>query len=265
MRRAAHQLYDRPVIFADPLALAVLSDEAAEQVRSRDEDDQNPWARGLRTFIAARSRYAEEQLACAVAAGVRQYVLGAGLDTFAYRNPFSALEVFEVDFPQTQVWKHERLKHAGLRIPPNVHFADVDFERHSLEDGMAQAGFLSDQPAFVSWLGVVPYLTRSAALSTLELVARLPPGSGIVFDYSIPPENMNERERAVFDRLAERVARAGEPFRSFFDPPDLDRELRSLGFSRIEDLDIEAMRARWLPAQESRLHGRSGHVLCAWL
>jgi methyltransferase (TIGR00027 family) len=218
--------------------------------------------------VCARSRFAEEELAKAFAAGVRQYVvLGAGLDTFAYRNPFMDLAVFEVDFPDTQAWKRARLDHGGIAIPESLHFAAVDFERHSLRDGLHEAGFRSDQPAFFAWLGVVPYLTRPAAFATLAFIAGLPKGSGVVFDYSIPREMMGERERDAFDNLAARVARAGEPFRLFFDPAQLAIELRSLGFSRIEDLDVDAVRGKWLNTgqQEQRLHGRSGHLICAWV
>jgi methyltransferase (TIGR00027 family) len=269
MRRAAHQLYDQPVIFQDPLALRVLSYECAAQVRSRfEQENRNPWSRGLRAFIAARSRFAEEELAKGFALGVRQYVvLGAGLDTFACRNPFPDLHVFEVDFPGTQAWKRARLEHADIEIPASLHFAPVDFERHSLEEGLSEAGFRRDRPAFFSWLGVVPYLTRPAAFATLQFIAALPHGTGVVFDYAIPRELMGESERDVFDELAARVARAGEPFRSFFDPAQLAIELRALGFTEIEDLDVAAVRARWFPSEatEQRLHGRSGHLLCATL
>lgn len=268
MRRAAHQLYDEPVIFADPLAIRILSDEAAQQVRSGLElENQYSWSRGLRAFVAARSRFAEEELARAFAAGVRQYVvLGAGLDTFAYRNPFAHLTVFEVDFPDTQAWKRMRLAHAGIEIPESVRFAAVDFERHSLSDGLQEAGFRSGQPAFFAWLGVVPYLTRPAAFATLSFIASLPKGSGVVFDYSIPREMMGERERDAFDNLAARVARAGEPFRLFFDPAQLATDLRDLGFRTTEDLDVDAVRARWFGAQQEQcLHGRSGHLMCAWV
>lgn len=269
MRRATHQLFDDPVIFEDPLALRILSHQAAERVRTGAEaENQNPWSRGLRAFVAARSRFAEEHLAAAVAQDVRQYVvLGAGLDTFAYRNPHPDLRVFEVDFPDTQAWKRARLEHGGIAIPPSMRFAAVDFERHSLGDGLKEAGFDRSRPAFFSWLGVVPYLTRPAAFGTLAFIAALPKGSGVAFDYSIPREMMGERERDAFDLLASRVARAGEPFRLFFDPAQLASELRSLGFTAIEDLDIGAIRARWFGAsgEEQRLHGRSGHLICAWI
>jgi O-methyltransferase involved in polyketide biosynthesis len=148
-----------------------------------------------------------------------------------------------------------------------LHFAPVDFERHSLESGLREAAFRSTEPAFFSWLGVVPYLTRTAAFATLHFIAALPQGSGVVFDYTIPRERMSERERDAFDELAARVARAGEPFRSFFAPEQLAQDLRAIGFTAMEDLDVAAIRARWFgeDAHDQRLHGGSARLLCAWL
>ncbi|MFP5229975.1 MAG: class I SAM-dependent methyltransferase [Acidobacteriota bacterium] len=267
-RRAAHQLCDRPRVFDDPLAMKILSEEAAARAKEEAaEENQHPWSRGLRLFVAVRSRFAEEELASAVQQGVRQYVvLGAGLDTFAYRNPWRDVRVFEVDHPGTQAWKRERLQHGGIAIPDSMRFAPVDFERDTLAHGLEAAGFRCDEPAFFSWLGVVPYLTRDAAFATLRFIAGRPRGSGVVFDYPIPRELMGEAERRAFDSLAERVARAGEPFRLFFAPEQLHGALRELGFTDIEDLDSRAIRSRWYgeqPGGEERPHGGSGHLLCA--
>ncbi|HVT97665.1 MAG TPA: class I SAM-dependent methyltransferase [Acidobacteriaceae bacterium] len=269
IRRASHALCDRPLIFDDPLAMRILSEEGAARAREEAaEPEQQPWLRGLRMFLAVRSRFAEEELAQAVGRGVRQYVvLGAGLDTFAYRNPFPSLRVFEVDHPATQAWKRERLHHGQIAIPDSMRFAPVDFERDTLAHGLDAAGFRTDEPAFFSWLGVVPYLTREAALATLGFIGGLPRGTGVVFDYAIPPESMGEAERQAFDALAERVARAGEPFRLFFDTEPLAAELHALGFTKIEDMDGAAIRKRWFGenADGPRPHGRSGRLLCAWV
>ncbi len=267
VRRAAHQLYDQPLIFEDPLALRILSEEARELVRAEAEN-QNSWGRGLRIFLVTRSRFAEAELARAVEQGVRQYVvLGAGLDTFAYRNPFAELRVFEVDHPDTQAWKRERLQHAAIAIPESMRFAPVDFERDTLQHGLEAVGFRREEPAFFAWLGVVPYLTRDAAFSTLEFVASLPRGGGVVFDYAIPREMMTETERIAFEALAERVAHVGEPFRLFFRPDELEAELRALGFREIEDVSATDILKRWNgeEAQSGRAQGRSGRLLCARL
>jgi methyltransferase (TIGR00027 family) len=111
----------------------------------------------MRAHLVARSRYAEDALATAVNRGVRQYVLlGAGLDTFAYRNPYPGLRVFEIDHPATQQWKRGLLARNGIPIPPSLTSVPVDFEQQSLERELISAGFDRAAPAFFSWLGVVP-------------------------------------------------------------------------------------------------------------
>src|SRR5262245_60292769 len=105
MRRAAHQILDQPKVLDDPIALRIVGPRAEAEIRSEPRRYQSRVGRILRAFLVARSRCAEDALASAVAGNVRQYVvLGAGLDTFAYRNPYAAesLHVFEVDHPTTQ-------------------------------------------------------------------------------------------------------------------------------------------------------------------
>src|SRR5580704_178111 len=173
IRRAAHQLLDRPRVFDDPFALRIIGSEAAEELRSNPKE-HHAFSRAFRAFMAARSRYAEDELACAVARGVRQYVvLGAGLDTFAYRNPHAGLWVFEVDHPATQAWKREQLEQVDIAVPQSLAFAPVDFERVSLGEGLDAAGFDRAAPAIFTWLGVVPYLTEQAVFATLGLIAGL--------------------------------------------------------------------------------------------
>src|SRR5882762_1319056 len=153
IRRAAHQLLDQPRVLDDPLALRIIGSEAEEALRSNPKEDHS-FSRAFRAFMAARSRYTEDELANAFAHGVRQYVvLGAGLDTFAYRNPHPGLRVFEVDHPATQAWKREQLQAAAIAIPASLTFVPVDFERQTLADGLAQCGFNPSGAAFFSWLG----------------------------------------------------------------------------------------------------------------
>src|SRR5271165_4327165 len=154
IRRAAHQLLDQPRVFDDPLALLIIGAETAQDLRTNPKE-HHAFSRAFRAFMAARSRYAEDELARAVAYGVRQYVvLGAGLDTFAYRNPHPGLRAFEVDHPATQAWKREQLQAAGIAIPAGLTFVPIDFERQTLADGLARAGFDNGATAFFSWLGV---------------------------------------------------------------------------------------------------------------
>ncbi|MFZ0139059.1 MAG: class I SAM-dependent methyltransferase [Candidatus Sulfotelmatobacter sp.] len=267
IRRAAHQLLDHPRVLDDPLALRIIGAEAAEELRSNPKE-HHAFSRAFRAFMAARSRYAEDELACAVARGVRQYVvLGAGLDTFAYRNPHAGLRVFEVDHPATQAWKRERLQEAGISVPAALTFVPIDFERQTLAEGLRLAGFDLSASAFFSWLGVTPYLTRDACMTTLSFVAKMPAGSGVVFDFAVDPALLNAGQRQALDALSERVARYGEPFQLFFDPERLREELKGMGFQRTEFLQGKELNARYFKDRDDGLlvRGGLGHLMGAWV
>ncbi len=268
MRRAAHQVLDDPKIFDDPLALRVLGvADPTSAGQDRKWLEETPLSRVLRASLAARSRYAEDELRGAIERGVGQYVLlGAGLDTFAYRNPFpdDVLRVFEVDHPATQDWKRARLEQAAIRIPHTLTFSPVDLESQTLEEGLRQTGFDSTRPAFFSWLGVTMYLTNTAVTETLRYIASMPTGSGVIFDYLILPSLLNPAERKVFDALAHRVALAGEPFETFFDPAALTHSLRDMGFNRLQDVEPEEMDARYFEGRTDGLRmGRLAHLMNA--
>ena len=238
IRRAVHQVMDRPPVLDDPIAVPLLgAGFAFDAVR-----EMHPLSRAFRAFMAMRSRWVEDRLAEAVGDGVAQYVvLGAGLDTFALRNPFASLRVLEVDFPATQEWKRAMLAERGIATPAHLTFAPVDFEKQALADGLHEAGFDETAPAFFGWLGVVPYLTGDAFRATLAFIAGLPGGTAVAFDYAVSPKTLSPARRAVFDALAARVAAAGEPFKLFFTPEQLEGELREAGFKRVEQAGAEEM------------------------
>jgi methyltransferase (TIGR00027 family) len=246
MQRAAHQLLDVPKILDDPLALRIIGRNAESVLRPNLVWFQKN--RFLRAFIVLRSRYAEDELAYAIQRGIRQYIiLGAGLDTFAYRNPYprSCLRVFEVDHPATQSWKRARLREVEIGIPDSLTFAPVDFERQTLSDGLSCVGFRGGEAAFFSLLGVVVYLTKTAALETFKYIASRPPGSEIVFDYGILPSALSESQRFAREALESRVAAMGEPWITYFDPISLASELRDMGFNHVEDFGPEEANDRY--------------------
>jgi methyltransferase (TIGR00027 family) len=267
LRRAAHQLLDRPRVVEDELALRIIGTAQATSLRA----DAAGVARGrpasaLRAFIAVRSRVAESNLAVAVGRGLRQYVvLGAGLDTFAYRSPYPEVRVFEVDHPATQAWKRRRLEEEKIAVPAGVAFAAVDFESQGLAEVLQSAGLVATHPSFFSWLGVTPYLDREAVLSTLRAIAPLAAGGGgVVFDYRGPDHSLAQYERAALDRLAARVRAVGEPFCSFFEPTELATDLREAGFSRTSDLGTDELNARYFAGRTDGLRVRGvGRIMTA--
>jgi methyltransferase (TIGR00027 family) len=263
--RAAHQLLDEPIVLDDPVALQILGPEAEAELRGNPFQYNDPTSRSLRASLVVRSRLAEDEVAQAVAAGVRQYVvLGAGLDTFAYRNPYAeeALRVFEVDHPATQQWKRKLLKEAGISLPADLIFAPVDFEHGTLAQALADTGFRTDLRACFSWLGVTMYLNETAIMDSLGFVAAMPKGSSIIFDFRVPPSILNPIERATYEIMEQRAAAIGEPWMSAFEPMALREQVLALGFGDVETYEPDELNRRYLNRRKDGLR-TGGRLLCA--
>jgi len=269
LRRAAHQLLDSPPVFDDPLALPILGPEQEAALRADPAQfERSKLAPYLRALLAVRSRVAEETLAQCVAAGAGQYViLGAGLDTFAFRNsyPLSALRVFEVDHPATQAWKREQLEQAGIPVPGNLTFVPVDFEEPGLSQELLRAGLDPEAGTFFSWLGVMPYLQPEAARATLLSIAGLSGRiGGVVFDYAIPGSTLGLMQRVIFKLMAARVKAAGEPWLTFFHSSALAQELSAMGFRHLEDMTGDLLNQRYLAGRADGLRvGTLYHLMKA--
>ncbi len=268
LRRAAHQILDTPRVFEDPLAVQMVGRQVAWALQKTPAKFESQLgAPALRALLAVRSRIAEAALARAIDTGVRQYVvLGAGMDTYAYRQTVPGLRVFEVDQPAMQAWKRMRLKEVELVEPDSLTFVPVDVEQHSLVEALERAGLDRAQPTFCSWLGVAPYLTDAAVWTTLRAVAEITKaGGGITFDYVVPVESLNFFQRAKFAVLAARVAEAGEPLRTFLDPEALKAKLLALGFTKVRDRGPDALNEKYFADRADDLRvGEMGHVITAW-
>ncbi|HTZ69936.1 MAG TPA: SAM-dependent methyltransferase [Acetobacteraceae bacterium] len=261
--RAAHQVLEGGRVFSDPLALAIL---AADPAEAAAEAEAEPERRPMRFFIAARHRVAEDAVAAAAAAGVDQLVvLGAGLDTQAYRAPHgAAMTVFEVDHPATQAWKRDCLRAAAIPVPTSLRFVAVNFETDSLTERLAACGFDSERRAIFVWLGVVPYLTEAAIFATLFYVASLPGGAEIIFDYADPPSVWPETLRSMLQTRAAYVASLGEAWITYFEAAPLAARLRQLGFTSVEDLNPANLVRRFAPGTPAPAREHGGHVVRAW-
>ena len=261
-QRAAHQVLDHGSIFYDPLALKILPEDEKDALQFAN---QHPLASIGRLLTAARSRIAEDALSKAVERGIRQIViLGAGLDTFALRNPYAARQVriYEVDHPATQEWKGQRLAEAEIAFPPWLILVPVDFERDDVGEKLEAAGF-QNAPAFFTWLGVVPYLTQDAIGRTLDYMSRVH-NSEVVFDYLEPPEAFSEELRQLEKERDEQLKKIGERSVSRFEPVGIAAILRSHGFCEIEDIDFREVASRFGDAVQGLAPGHAGvHVVHA--
>ena len=270
--RAAHQTFDNPKILEDPLTLRIIGAEAESRLRSSLAQYRKPAERAFRAAVMVRNRYAEDELARSVQKGVRQYViLGAGLDTFAYRNPFPLLRVFEVDHPTTQAWKRSCLEKAAIPIPASVTYVSVDFDRQMMTDALRQSGFRSDELAFISFIGVVRYLSRETFISVLtSIVSSMRAGSEVVFDFGSPPSLLQVlrgralpgRTEVIFDsssfpslpqRLRElaygmivnRRSRNNGFRPTYLDVAPLTRDLKRIGFADVQLFGPKELNVRY--------------------
>ena len=256
--RGVHQLLDaKPLILDDPVALTLLGEDAVRQIKNSRDHHQTLEARALRTHVVLRSRFTEDRLAEAVGRGITQYViLGAGFDTFAYRQPVwaKALKIFEVDKPATQAQKRLRLERAGMALQPNLNFVGIDFEHESLHDGLLHNGVSLTEPSFFSWLGVTMYLKEDAIDAVLRTIAQYPPDSEIAFTFTQPLDSLSGLERSLHFSLSKVVSGVGEPFVSHFTPAAIETKLHQAGFKTIAFLSNEEAEERYFRQRPTDLH-----------
>jgi methyltransferase (TIGR00027 family) len=251
--RALHLLVDGdPKVFVDDWALKLTGDDPAAL---RACAPTVPWPTSA---WVVRSRYTEDRLRLALAAGVQQYViLGTGLDSYAYRHAetMGALRVYEVDDPALQHWKRERLKALGVVSPPQCLYVPCNFTSRALPEALAAADFRVDEPAFVSWLAVTQYLSHAAITQTLRWFGSLAPGSQIVLTYFLPegPDDaLSPMQRALIHELRA----SGVPFDTFFTPESIEWTLREAGLTGVEHLTPEEADARYFAGRTDGL--------CSW-
>ena len=249
--RAFHAENEEHPVFADHLAKALMTAEEYTAVQgyilggAKFFEPEIDFANGeptelLRRLVnvhiapspLCRAAYTEQALKAAVLTGTKQYViLGAGMDTFAFRETefLTKHKVFEVDHPLTQKDKIERITHAGWTIPDNLTFVPVDFTKDSLTEQMIAAGFDRSVKSFFSWLGVTYYLSAEAIDKTLaELSSLCADGSTLVFDY--PDENFFDAPEKRVQNTVTMAKAGGEPMQSAFSCGELEKLLEKHGF-----------------------------------
>jgi methyltransferase (TIGR00027 family) len=261
--RAVHQTRDdEPKILADPIAPKLVDMKSIDAWL--DTMLSHPFAPQWRAGFLIRSRYAEDCLAEGVARGLSQYlILGAGLDTFAYRQPHwaKAIAIFEIDHPATQNDKRKRLLKSGIELPDNLTFVPVDFESRSLGDALPATSFAFDRPTFCSWVGVTQYLTMTAIVATLAFVLSLPSGSEIVLSVILPQDALSGIEADAVATAAAKSAEVGEPWLSRFEPSEFALQLRRMGFSEVVLLAPKEAQERYLKERRDGLAARHGEQI----
>lgn len=258
--RAAHQFLDTPpLLFEDKLALPLFGPDAETMIRAHIDRHQSAYGRGLRSHVCLRSRFTEDRLR---QAGADRYVLvGAGLDTFALRQPDWAkgLRILEIDHPATQANKRKAIAKAGWKEPENLTFAAVDFTRESLADALGRQQIARHEKVFFSWLGVTMYLTEAEIDASLAAMAHASDHPSVSLTFKQPDRSQGDRAMREF------VASLGEAYVSDFTPEAMAAKLTQHGFVNQEFLTPERATAEYFTPTRSDLSAprRSGIVYAA--
>lgn len=251
MCRAVHFIIgEEPKLLKDSYAIKLLGFDSDEALLGYFDSQPVSQLPGLPTLFSLRNRYAEDELDAVVDRGTAQYViLGAGLDSFAYRrrDVMNKIDVFEVDHPASQAWKRERVAELGLSKPDRLKYAPVDFEYQSLTAGLTRAGFDRGAPVFVCLLGVTQYLTQQALSRTLREISGLSSaGCTLVMEFAPPFSLLDRDDEVVLRRTMEAYAKIGEPWLTHLTAAEAETLLRETGFSRVTQFDRAAINDRYL-------------------
>jgi len=258
--RALHAEVDAsPHVIEDKIGLAL----AAPDDDWRDRPDMDPQATsGFRAGIVARARFVDDLVTEQAALGVTQYlILGAGLDTFAQRRPeiASRMQIFEIDQPETQAWKRQRLIELGIGIPDCLRLVPVDFEAgDDWWDRLRASGFDASRPTVVACTGVTMYLTRDAVAATLRRIATLAPGSTLAMTFLLPAELTKGEERKQHKEVQKNARASGTPFLSFFTPAEMLAMARDAGFASVTHVSAADLIQRYFIGRTDGLRPSSG-------
>lgn len=271
--RAYHSNFGKNKIFDDYLAYDLMGKEEYDEIGQLIEnkfdtsafDDKTSFD-GVRVYPfvnryitpipISRIAFAEKELLRFVKEkGKCQYVIcGAGMDTFAFRNENSDIHIFELDHPDTQRFKLERIKQLEWNIPKNVKYVSVDFSKNDMNEALRNAGFKQEMPTFFSILGVTYYLTLPVFEETLEKINRISAvGSRLVFDFPDETTFENRKNKRAYE-LAQITDRLGEPMQHGFTIEEIRRAVSENDFSVIRHETPQIIQKTYF---ENRADGQS--------
>jgi methyltransferase (TIGR00027 family) len=202
---------------------------------------------GVIDYVIARTCYIDDYLNQCIDDGIEQLVhLGAGYDSRVFR--FTALKervkVFEVDHPDSQRIKKEKVRKIFGYLPDHVIYVPVNFEKEKLDERLFACGYDKKSKTLFIWEGVTVYITADAVDETLAFVVNNSgEGSSIIFDYAY---------KSVFDgrikesgKMTRPIARIGEPFKFGIEEGTLEEFLGNRGFGKVKDVNAKLLEDRY--------------------
>lgn len=266
VQRALHQIVDLPLVFNDPYALAIVGGLNSEFIQQQIPDCDKLSARYLRAYFSSRSRIVDDELYSSMNDGVSQLLIcGAGLDTSRFRVDDTQLRIFELDHPNTQAWRSDIIRELNWKPNADYFQLPIDFAAVRIEEILRNTAFDSRHKSFFSILGLAPYLTRQNLTQLFFDIRQLSPsGSKIVFDFVIERNLLPPWKQAAHDKLSQRMESIGLPWRSSFDPTDLCRILKQIGFVTATHIDSHFINENYFPNRPDQLCvGKLAHLIIA--
>jgi len=223
---------------------------------------------GVYGWVIARTRYIDEALRAACLEGFAQVLLfGAGFDSRCVRfcSQLRAMRLFELDAPTTQAMKIEQFRRRGIPIPTNVALVAINFEKDSVEQKLAQAGFSRGSKTLVILEGVLQYLNPQSVESTFATIRGLVgTGSRVVFDHAYAAVVRGEGDLYGQRGITRGVSRVGESWQFGLDDGEVEAFLQRFGFALVDKKnpqELEQMNFRRADGSLlARINGTQGLV-----
>jgi methyltransferase (TIGR00027 family) len=221
---------------------------------------------GIYEYVLARTKVMDSVFIDALEARFAQIVLlGAGFDTRAVRFAGQNLgtKVIELDVPTTQQPKIEILRRKNVRLPQELVFAPIDFDKEDIFEVLSRADYLAGQKSLFLWEGVTMYLSAQAVDGTLNFIrSRAAPGSRVAFDYIyasvLRRENRYYGEQGIF----ETVSKTGEGWTFGLEEGEIESFLSERGFEIVAHYTPPELEKLYLTAEDGTLHGRVNGTHC---
>lgn len=197
--------------------------------------------------LICRTRYIDDVLTTAMAKGIDQVViLGAGLDTRPYRIAgINEIKIIEVDLPNMQNIKKEKLQKCLGALPPHVIFAPIDFNHQKLDVLTIQELDFS-KPIFFIWEGVTPYISEAGVMNTLKFISKAPSGSMVVFSYILKSIIDQTSDIPGADTILNYFESKSHPWIFGLDPNSLNDFLASFHLTLVEDIGASYYQEHYL-------------------
>lgn len=199
----------------------------------------------------ARTKYIDDLLQNAILNGVKQVIiLGAGFDTRALRLDFlKSVPVIEIDHPNTSNFKIQTYKNRLGKIPENIQFLQIDFNKQDLDQLAAQHQIDFSQPAAVIWEGVTNYLTSAAIKSTFSFISKFAKGSHVIFTYVHKDILENPKSFLGGEKLLKDLNKLEEQWTFGFIPAELPDYLNQFDIQLTEDSGANEYRKKYVPGR----------------